>query len=318
MIEDYKYDGKKKLNLSKVKTGLKKDDKEELDKEKIMAKTAQNQLLIQQYQDKLYVEGKVGVIFILQSRDAAGKDSTIKHIMSGVNPQGVDVYSFKTPSKEELEHDYLWRFSKAIPPRGKISIFNRSYYEDVLIVKVRKLYKTYNVPDNMKKSSIFEKRYTQIKNYEDYLYENGYRLIKVFLNVSAKKQKERFLERINEPDKNWKFSEGDIAERGLWSQYTQAYEIAINNTATRHNPWYVIPADQKWFARYLVSEAILKELMDIDPHYPVLSEEKRANLNIYRQALEQEGSKGEDAIDFILSEEEKKAIEKELEQEDKI
>ncbi|OLU39772.1 PPK2 family polyphosphate kinase [Ileibacterium valens] len=285
MIENYRYDGSDKLNLSKTPTSGKKLG---LDRETIEARTASNQIQIQQLQDKLYADQKEGLIIIIQARDAAGKDGTIKHVMSGINPQGVDVYSFKSPTHEELAHDFLWRFNRAIPIRGKIAIFNRSYYEDVLIVKVRELWKSYNVPDRMKKDSIIEKRYDQIHDYENYLYSNGYRIIKIFLNVSAKEQKERFLERINEPEKNWKFSEGDIAERGLWKEYTEAYESAINNTATKKNPWYVIPADQKWFARYLVSEVILSVMEDMDPQYPVLSADKKAKLQEYKEALENE------------------------------
>lgn len=285
MLKKYRYNGKVKLDLKEVRTDGKK---EELDRQEITAKTAENQLKIQQLQDRLYADQKEGLIIIFQARDAAGKDSTIKHVISGVNPQGVDVYSFKTPSHAELAHDFLWRFNKSIPLRGKIAIFNRSYYEDVLIVKVRELYKSYNVPDRMKKPDLFEKRYEQIRNYEEYLYQNGYRILKIFLNVSAEEQKKRFLERIEEPEKNWKFSEGDLAERALWTQYTEAYEDAINATSSKHAPWYVIPADQKWYARYLVSEAILHVLEKINPQYPRLSKEQAGKLSIYKEALENE------------------------------
>lgn len=308
MIENFRYDGSQKLKLNKAPTNGKKLD---LDRETIEAKTAANQIQIQQLQDRLYADQREGLIIIIQARDAAGKDGTIKHVMSGINPQGVDVYSFKTPTHEEIAHDFLWRFNRAIPVRGKIAIFNRSYYEDVLIVKVRELWKTYNVPDRMKKDSLFEQRYEQITNYENYLYSNGYRIIKIFLNVSAKEQKERFLERINEPEKNWKFSEGDIAERGLWNEYTEAYEATINNTATKKNPWYVIPADQKWFARYLVSEAILKVMKDMDPQYPVLSPDKKAKLAEYREALENEGTSG-GPDGFMASAAENKAADDEV------
>lgn len=303
MIKKYKYDGTHKVELKDIRTDAKN---EKVDKEQIIAKTAANQLRIQQLQDKLYADGKEGLIIIIQARDAAGKDGTIKHVMSGVNPQGVDVYSFKTPSHAELAHDFLWRFNHSIPLRGKIAIYNRSYYEDVLIVKVRELYKTYNVPERMKKDDIFEKRYEQIRHYEKYLYQNGYRILKIFLNVSAKTQKERFLERIEEPEKNWKFSEADLAERGLWDQYTDAYEKAINGTATKHAPWYIIPADQKWFSRYLVSEAILKVLEKINPQYPTLSKEQASRLAVYKKALEEETTV-EGPNGFQASVEEKKA-----------
>lgn len=312
MIEKYRYDGSEKLNLNKAPTNGKKLD---LDREIIEEKTASNQIRIQQLQDKLYADQKEGLIIIIQARDAAGKDGTIKHVMSGINPQGVDVYSFKSPTHEELAHDFLWRFNRAIPIRGKIAIYNRSYYEDVLIVKVRELWKTYNVPDRMKKENIIDKRYDQINNYESYLYANGYRIIKIFLNVSAKVQKERFLERINESEKNWKFSEGDIAERGLWNEYTEAYETAINATASKKCPWYVIPADQKWYARFLVSELILDVMSDMDPKYPVLSEDQKAKLALYREALENEGTtSGPDG--FSASEVENKAADHEVRKKD--
>lgn len=312
MIKKYRYDGSEPVVLKTIHTDVKK---EKLDKEQIIAKTAANQLKIQQLQDKLYADGKEGLIIIIQARDAAGKDSTIKHVMSGVNPQGVDVYSFKTPSHAELNHDFLWRFNHSIPLRGKIAIFNRSYYEDVLIVKVRELHKTYNVPERMKTDDVIDQRYKQIRHYEKYLYQNGYRILKIFLNVSAKTQKERFLERIEEPEKNWKFSEGDLAERGLWDEYTDAYEKAINGTATKRCPWYIIPADQKWFSRYLVSEAILKTLEKINPQYPTLSKDQIDRLAIYKQALESEGTiEGPDG--FEASEEEKKAASKEADKKD--
>lgn len=308
MLEKFRYDGENKIDLSKVKT---KSRKEEVNKEEILAKTAENQVKIQALQDKLYADSKEGLIIIFQARDAAGKDSAIKHVMFGVNPQGVDVWSFKSPSQEDLAHDYLWRFAKAVPARGKIAIYNRSYYEDVLIVKVRSLHKNYRVPDRARKDEIFDQRYEQIKNYEKYLYQNGYRVLKFFLNVSAKEQKKRFLERINQPEKNWKFSESDVAERGLWNQYTKAYEDCINNTASKKAPWYVIPADQKWYTRYLVSEAILEMLEEIDPQYPTLSQEKKDGLSLYKKALEQEGT-NPDSDDFQISTQEQAAVEREL------
>ncbi len=285
MLKQYKVDGSTKIQINKMPTGAEGHKKH---KEEIIAKTAANQLQIQQFQDKLYAEGREGLIILIQARDAAGKDGTIKHVMSGVNPQGVDVYSFKTPTHEELAHDFLWRFNKALPVRGKIAIFNRSYYEDVLIVKVRELWKNYQLPERLLKPAIIKNRYEQICNFEEYLYQNGYRIVKIYLNVSAEKQKERFLERIEKPEKNWKFSEADLAERGLWNEYTEAYEAAINATATKHNPWYIIPADQKWYTHYLVSEVILKALKKMDPKYPQLSKEQIDRLSIYKEALDHE------------------------------
>ncbi len=240
-------------------------------------------------QEQLYADGREGVIVILQAIDAAGKDSTIKHVLSGVNPQGVQVYSYKQPSKEELAHDYLWRCMTNLPRRGMISIFNRSYYEDVLVVRVNKLYETYQMAERcLDGNTIFEKRYKHIRNFEEYLYDNSYRVVKIFLNVSAETQKERFLERLDKPEKHWKFSASDIPERGHWAEYDSAYEDAINATATKESPWYVLPADQKWYTRYLVSEAILKALEDIDPQYPQVSKEDEKQYPILKAQLEAE------------------------------
>lgn len=309
MLKPFKYDGSQPVDLDKAATGAKGYKKQ---KEELIAKTASNQYQIQQLQDKLYADGREGLIILIQARDAAGKDGTIKHVMSGVNPQGVDVYSFKSPTHEELAHDFLWRFNRALPIRGKIAIFNRSYYEDVLIVKVRELWKNYKLPKRLLNPDIIDRRYEQIREFEEYLYQNGYRLVKIYLNVSADKQKERFLERIDKPEKNWKFSEADIAERGLWKDYTKAYQAAINAAATKHAPWYVIPADQKWFARYLVSEAILKALTQIDPKYPQLSKEQIDRLSIYKEALESEKKGEQDAQDFLASKAEVDVADKQI------
>ena len=280
---EFKYDGTKNIRLLSVKTGAGKEEKEK--KEELIKKTEENIRKISALQEKLYADSKEGIIFVLQARDAAGKDSTIKHIMTGVNPQGIDVYSFKTPSKTELAHDFLWRFYKAIPERGKIAIFNRSHYEDVLVVKVHGLEKTYNIPKRCVKGDYYKKRYRHIVNFEEELYENGYRFIKIFLNVSKEKQKERFMERIETPEKNWKFSTSDLPERELWDDYTKAFEKMINETSTETNPWYVIPADQKWFARFLVSEIFLDTLKSINPKFPAVSEEHKAELERCREAL---------------------------------
>lgn len=285
MLKQYKYDGSEAINLKKAPTSPKDMKKH---KEELIAKTAANQHQIQQLQDKLYADGREGLIILIQARDAAGKDGTIKHVMSGVNPQGVDVYSFKSPSHEELAHDFLWRFNKALPERGKIAIFNRSYYEDVLIVKVRELWKKYKLPERLLNADIITRRYKQISEFEEYLYDNGYRVVKIYLNVSAETQKKRFMERIERPEKNWKFSEADLSERGLWDEYTEAYEDMINATSTEHCPWYVIPADKKWYARFLVSEAILNALEKIDPKYPTLSKDQVDQLHVYKEALESE------------------------------
>ncbi|MBR2121826.1 MAG: polyphosphate kinase 2 family protein, partial [Lachnospiraceae bacterium] len=242
-------------------------------------------------QDRLYADGREGLIIVLQAMDAAGKDSTIKHVMGGVNPQGVEVHSFKTPSEEELAHDFLWRLNKCIPRRGYIGIFNRSYYEDVLVVRVYEMNNTYHIAERVTgqpTEEFFKKRYRHIRNYEEYLYENGYRIVKIFLNLSKDKQKERFLERLDTPSKNWKFSGGDLKTREKWDDYRKAYEKAVNETATKENPWYVLPADQKWYTRYLVSEAIVKTLEEMNPQYPEMPEEEKAKIGEYREALNNE------------------------------
>ena len=285
-LKDYRFDGEEKLELRGMNTGAKKDG---VDKEDILRRTEKNLGRIEALQDKLYADGRESVLIILQAMDAAGKDSTVKHVMGCVNPQGIDVHSFKQPTSEELSHDYLWRAMKALPARGKMALFNRSYYEDVLVVKVHALQKNYKMPARvLEDPDFFKKRYRQIRHFEEYLYENGCRVVKIFLNLSREKQKERFLERIQVEAKNWKFSQADIRERAYWNDYMDAYEVAVNETATRHSPWYVIPADQKWYTRYLVSEAVLGVLEDIDPHYPKLPPEHAAELQECREALEKE------------------------------
>ena len=236
-------------------------------------------------QDRLYAENKEAVLIIFQAMDAAGKDGAIKHVMSGMNPQGITVHNFKQPTSEELDHDYLWRAMRALPNRGNIGTFNRSYYEDVLIVKVHKLYKNLPLPARCQTDDLFQRRYRQIVDFERYLDENGIRIIKFFLHISKEEQKQRFLERIDDPDKNWKFSQSDIAERTYWDDYQQAYADAINATATDTAPWYIIPSDKKWFARLLISEIIVKTLEDINPQYPELPKEKAQLLRDCRQQL---------------------------------
>ncbi len=284
-VKKYCFDGSKKLSLKKIPTNSKQD---KVEKEEILEKTAENQAKISALQEKLYADGREGLIILLQAMDAAGKDSTIKHVMSGINPQGVHVYSFKAPSSEELAHDFFWRIVKCLPERGKIAIFNRSYYEDVLGVQVRELNKTYHMADRVisqDTDTFYKKRYGHIRAFEDYLYENSYRIVKIFLNVSKEKQKERFLERIDTPEKNWKFSSSDLRVRKDWDKYQKVYEDVINQTSTADNPWYVLPADQKWYTRYLVSEAILSAMEAIDPQFPVMPQEERDRLGESRAEL---------------------------------
>ncbi|MEG1381574.1 MAG: polyphosphate kinase 2 family protein [Ruthenibacterium sp.] len=278
-LHDYLVDGNKHIDIAKLPTDGKKDNIKKEDKAEILKKTAKNLARMQELQDKLYADSQEGILIVLQAMDAAGKDSTVKHVMSGVNPQGVSVTSFKQPSSEELAHDYLWRVNKVLPRRGQMAILNRSYYEDVLVVKVHQLQKNYNMaPRTLDDDDFFQKRYKQIRNYEEYLYENSYRIVKIFLHVSPEEQKKRFLERIDDASKNWKFSSGDLKERAHWDDYMHAYEDAVNNTATEHSPWYVLPADQKWYTRYLVSELIVKTLEACNSKYPELPKEDLDNL----------------------------------------
>ena len=281
-IEKYMVTGNKKINLADFDTKDTGGFDSSEDTENIVSKNIE---LISDYQNRFYAEGKTGLLIIFQAMDAAGKDSAIKHVMTGVNPQGVDVYSFKKPSAEELAHDYMWRAGKVLPERGKIAIFNRSYYEDVLIVKVHKLYESYNLPDRYKTEDIIDKRYKQIRHFEDYLQENGIVVLKFFLHLSKDTQRKRFLERIDIKDKNWKFSEADIEEREYWDDYQKAYETAINATASAENPWYIVPADRKWFTRVVISKVLLETMKKIDPQYPVISPEHEAELERCRQLL---------------------------------
>lgn len=254
-------------------------------------KTEMNILKIAALQDKLYAEGKEGVIIALQAMDAAGKDGVVKHVLSGVNPQGVHVVSFKQPTKEELAHDYLWRVNQALPERGKMAIFNRSHYEDVLVTRIHGMEQSYRIAGRCLEGGaekFYERRYRQISNYEEYLYENSYRIVKIFLNISKAEQKKRFLDRIDHEEKNWKFSSGDLDERALWDEYHDLYEEIIEQTGTAHSPWYIVPADQKWYARFIVSEIIVKALRDCNPKYPAVPAEEKAVLADCRKRLEEE------------------------------
>ena len=230
-------------------------------------------------QDKLYAQDKWAVLLIFQAMDAAGKDSAIKHVMSGVNPQGCEVFSFKSPSSEELDHDYLWRCMKSLPNRGHIGIFNRSYYEEVLIVRVHpEFLAKERLPEKLVGKSIWSDRFEDIRNFEQYLGRNGIVVRKFFLHISKKEQKRRFLERIDDPSKNWKFSSSDAAERGYWGDYMSAYEEMIQETATKHAPWYVVPADNKWFTRLIVASAVIETLADLDLAYPSVDQSKLKEL----------------------------------------
>jgi PPK2 family polyphosphate:nucleotide phosphotransferase len=240
-------------------------------------------------QERLYAQDQWGILVILQAMDAAGKDGAIKHVMSGVNPQGCEIFSFKSPSAEELDHDYLWRCLKRVPERGRIGIFNRSYYEDVLVVRVHKeLLAKRKLPPRLVTKSIWEDRYEDIRCIERYLSRNGIILCKFFLHLSKKEQKQRFSQRLDNPNKNWKFSMADMKERGYWNEYAEAYENMIRATAADHAPWYVVPADHKWFTRLVVAAAIIDALGSLDLQFPEVDDVKKAELTAARAALEQE------------------------------
>jgi PPK2 family polyphosphate:nucleotide phosphotransferase len=242
--------------------------------------------LLSQMQAKLYAENRWALLVILQAPDAGGKDSVIKHVMSGVNPQGCEVFSFKAPSNEELDHDYMWRTHVRVPERGRIGIFNRSYYEEVLVVRVHPtLLRAEKLPDELITKHIWEERYQDINAFERYLTRNGIVVRKFFLHVSKEEQKKRFLERLENSKKNWKFSEADIKERSFWKDYQEAYEEMIQQTATKHAPWFVVPADNKWFTRLIVASAIIEALNELDLAFPDVDKGKKKELAEARESL---------------------------------
>jgi PPK2 family polyphosphate:nucleotide phosphotransferase len=242
--------------------------------------------LLSHMQEKLYAQDRWALLLIFQAVDAAGKDGAIKHVMSGVNPQGCDVFSFKSPSSEELNHDYLWRTHKCIPERGKIGIFNRSYYEEVLVVRVHPAFlKAQKLPDRLITKHIWDERYEDINSFERYSTRNGIVIRKFFLHISKEEQKKRFLERLDDSKKNWKFSMADVHERSFWKDYQEAYEEMIQRTATKHAPWYVIPADNKWFTRLAVASAIIQALNELDLAFPDVDKAKKKELETVRASL---------------------------------
>lgn len=247
-------------------------------KQEGIAKLEKNTEKIALLQDKLYAEGSKGLLIILQAMDAAGKDGTVKRLTTSINAQGVEVRSFKQPSGEELAHDYLWRVHSAVPPRGKIGIFNRSHYEDILVSRVLDLPKQQNLPASVLKN-IWKNRYQQINQFEEYLLQNGITVLKFYLHISPEEQKERFLSRIEDPAKNWKFSKADLSTRENWEKYMQAYKECFANTSTPSAPWYIIPSDKKWVTHMLVSEIVADTLKQMDPRYPTVSKEQKEQLN---------------------------------------
>ncbi|MBQ9457891.1 MAG: polyphosphate kinase 2 family protein [Bacilli bacterium] len=281
-ISRYAYKGKRRFRIDDFDCGDTDGIKNRGD---AVDEFVANLVAINKKQQKLYAERKEGVIFVFQAMDAAGKDGVIRTVFSTLSPHGVKEYCFKVPSSEEKSHDFLWRFWSALPPRGFISIFNRSYYEDVLVGKVHAFYKNDIVPDRMKEADIIEERYRQIVDFERYLYETGTRVVKIFLNVSKNEQARRFISRIDTPRKNWKISSGDLKERDYWDDYMEAFETMVNKTSTERSPWYVVPADHKWFARLLVSRIVKKTLEEIDPKFPVLDQGTQESLADYRAKL---------------------------------
>ena len=283
--EQYRVDDGVKFRLSKFKT----EPHTDLGPEDMPAMKQTLRMgvdLLAEMQDVLYADDRWSLLLIFQAMDAAGKDGAIKHVMSGVNPQGCQVTSFKAPSAEELDHDFLWRCQRHLPERGRIGIFNRSYYEEVLVVRVHEqILKGQKLPEELVKEDIWEKRFKDICNFEKYLYRNGTRIIKFFLNVSEEEQKKRFIERIDNPDKNWKFSAADAKERNYWKDYMKAYEEMIRNTSTRKAPWYVVPADNKSFARIVIASAIINTMDDMNLAYPKVDKEKIAELQLIRKTL---------------------------------
>lgn len=244
---------------------------------------------LRRMQEMLYAQDQQALLLVFQAMDGAGKDSTVEHVMSGVNPQGCQVFSFKSPSSEELDHDFLWRTAKCLPERGRIGIFNRSYYEETLVVRVHPEYlDKQRLPRELATDRIWDHRFEDIRNWEKYLTRNGTVIRKFYLHVSKDEQKKRFLARLEEPEKNWKFNAGDVKERALWDEYQRAYEDMLGATSTNYAPWHIIPADHKWFARLAVADIIIDTLRSMKLHYPKISKETRAGLDAAKQALETE------------------------------
>ena len=288
LARPYRVTDGKDFKLAKIdpeEIGEFKDD----DKAEAKEALAESTNVLTDLQGKLYAQNQWAVLLVFQAMDAAGKDSAIKHVMSGINPQGCQVYSFKAPSEEDLDHDYLWRCLKVLPERGRIGIFNRSYYEETLVVRVHPdLLEKQNLPPELEPKDIWTERFDDITRVERYLSRNGYIIRKFFLHVSKKEQKKRFLARIDDPAKNWKFSAADVKERSHWDEYMSAYEDMVQHTATSYAPWYVVPADHKWFTRLVVASAVIDALSSLKLAYPELGPEQQAALLQARQALIEE------------------------------
>lgn len=283
--DKYAVKGGKKTDIRKLPTNSKDDG---VDKEEIIARYEANKAEIAMLQDKFYADGREGIIIVIQALDASGKDSAVKNVFSGINPQGVKVYSFKAPTSDELAHDYLWRIHQNIPRRGEIAIFNRSHYEDIITVQVENIKPFYHMSQRIIGESdkkFYDKRCVQVNNFEQYLYENSYRVVKIFLHISKDEQTEQLLERIETPEKNWKFRAEDMKVRDKFDAYLDVFNDVINKTSTKQCPWYVLPGDQRWYTRYLITEILLDALKSTDPQYPELPDEEKAKLEECRRIL---------------------------------
>lgn len=285
--DKYAVKGGKKTDIRKLPTNSKDDG---VDKEEIIARYEANKAEIALLQDKFYADGREGIIIVIQALDASGKDSAIKNVFSGINPQGVVVHSYKSPTSEELAHDYLWRIHRDVPRRGEIAIFNRSHYEDLVTVRVENIKPHYHMSERIigkDDKTFFAERCEQVNNFEQYLYENGYHIIKIFLHVSKEEQAAQLLERIELPEKNWKFRSDDLKVRDKFDAYLDCFNDVINKTSTKTNPWYVLPGDQRWYTRYLITELLLDTMKSCKPEYPELPDEERAKLDECRRVLKE-------------------------------
>ena len=285
----FRYDGSQALKLTDVPNKVAPLYKNKGDYKDLLEEYREE---VDELQSMMYAQDKYAMLLVFQAMDAAGKDGTIRHVMSGVNPHGLSVHSFKKPSAKELDHNYMWRTTSVMPERGRIGIFNRSYYEEVLVVRVHPeiVTKYQRIPEEFKNNLdlLWQQRYEDIRNFEQYAWRNGTRIMKFFLNLSNEEQRQRFLARIDTPSKNWKFSDADVKERGYWGDYMRAYENAINATATPHAPWYVVPADDKKNMRLIVTQLILDEMRKMDLAYPKLSDDQRTKLQEARAQLVQQ------------------------------
>lgn len=285
-VEPFRIDGSKEFHLKSHKT----DERCGLDKESARALMDANRGRMRDLQEKLYAQDRWSLLLIFQGMDAAGKDSAIENVMSGINPQGCEVYSFKQPTSRDLDHDYMWRSTICLPERGRIGIFNRSYYEEMLVVRVHpEILAKQRLPAQLVTKSIWRERFEDVAAFEKYLARNGTIILKFFLNLSKEEQRQRFLDRLDEPAKNWKFSLGDVAERKLWDKYQAAYQDIIRHTSAKHAPWHVVPADHKWVARVVISSAIVDAMERLKLEFPIVDKGAAEELRKAREALRMEG-----------------------------